>query len=304
MTKVETTSIIQQGSKILLAMKKRGFGKGRWNGVGGKIEGNESILESALREAKEEIGVTMLDPIKMGKIIFHFQDSDEEDHEVHFYKATRFLGTPQETEEMKPKWFNIKKIPYKKMWPDDKYWLPIFLKGKNFEGKFEFDTKGKIAKKELQEIERKKLGVGFGVMILKNRKILLGRRHEDPEKADSELGGEGTWTMPGGKLEFGESFEEGAIREALEETSIKIKNPKVICVNNDKNEKAHFITMGLLVTEFEGTAQALEPEEITEWKWFKSEELPKNIFPPSMHVLENYKQKRFYINDKRKPTMD
>lgn len=143
--------------------------------------------------------------------------------------------------------------------------------------------------------KEKKVGAGFGVMILKNRKILLGKRHEDSKKADSELHGEGTWTMPGGKLEFGESFEEGAVREVKEETGIEIKNPKVICVNNDKNEHAHFITIGLLVTEFKGIEKIMEPDEITIWKWFKSKELPKNIFPPSKKILENYKQKKFYI---------
>ena len=60
---------------------------------------------------------------------------------------------------------------------------------------------------------KKKVGVGFGVMLMKEGKVLLGKRHVDPEKADSELHGEGTWTMPGGKLEYGESFEDGAKRE-------------------------------------------------------------------------------------------
>lgn len=60
--------------------------------------------------------------------------------------------------------------------------------------------------------EKKKVGVGFGVMMLKDGKVLLGKRHEDPEKASSLLNGAGTWTMPGGKLHFGETFEEGAKR--------------------------------------------------------------------------------------------
>jgi len=64
----------------------------------------------------------------------------------------------------------------------------------------------------------KKIGVGFGVMILRDGKVLLGQRHFDAAKADSELHGEGTWTMPGGKMHFGESFEETCARETLEET--------------------------------------------------------------------------------------
>ena len=102
-----------------------------------------------------------------------------------------------------------------------------------------------------------KVGVGFGVMLLKNRKILLGKRNEDAKKADSELRGEGTWTMPGGKLEYQESFEEGARREVMEETGIILKDVKVICVNNDKNESAHFVTIGLFSEDFEGEAKTI-----------------------------------------------
>jgi len=143
--------------------------------------------------------------------------------------------------------------------------------------------------------QKPKMGIGFGVMLLKNRKILLGKRHENKKKADSELRGEGTWTMPGGKLEYQETFEEGAFREVMEETGIKLKNIKILCVNNDKNKHAHFVTIGMISTDFEGYPQVMEPDEITEWKWFASKDLPKNIFPPSKKVLENFKLKRFYI---------
>ena len=139
------------------------------------------------------------------------------------------------------------------------------------------------------------IGVGFGVMLLRDRKILLGKRHEDPKKADSELHGEGTWTMPGGKLEYQEEIEDGARREVEEETGIILNKARVICVNADKNEHAHFITFGLISEDFGGEAQVLEPDEITEWRWFKSHELPKNIFPASKKVLQNFKAKKFYI---------
>lgn len=143
-------------------------------------------------------------------------------------------------------------------------------------------------------MSEKKVGVGLGVMIFKDNKILLGKRHKDPNKADSELRGEGTWTMPGGKLEYGETFEEGAIREVKEETGIILKDTKVICINNDKNEHAHFITIGLLSDNFEGKTRIMEPDEITEWKWFGLDNLPKNIFFPSANILKNYFKKTFY----------
>lgn len=144
-------------------------------------------------------------------------------------------------------------------------------------------------------IEKKKVGIGFGVMLLKDEKILLGRRHADPDKADSELHGEGTWTMPGGKLEYGESFEEGAKREVREETGIQLNEAKVICVNNDKNEHAHFVTIGLFSDKFSGEAKVMEPDEIVEWQWFDLENLPTPIYFPSAKVIENYKRKLFYI---------
>lgn len=140
----------------------------------------------------------------------------------------------------------------------------------------------------------KKVGAGLGVMILKDNKVLLGKRHEDPNKADSELRGEGTWTMPGGKLEYGETFEKGAIREVEEETGIILKDTKVICISNDKNEHAHFITIGLLSNDFEGKPKIMEPDEITEWRWFELDNLPKNMFFPSAKILENYLKKIFY----------
>ncbi|MBR9676729.1 NUDIX domain-containing protein [Candidatus Woesearchaeota archaeon] len=142
---------------------------------------------------------------------------------------------------------------------------------------------------------KEKVGVGFGVMLLKDNKVLLGKRHEDPEKASSLLKGAGAWTMPGGKLDFGETFEEGAIRETLEETGIKLNKVEVICVNQDIIESAHFITIGLFSDDFEGEPQALEPDEITEWQWFDLNNLPTPLYFPSEKVLRNYKQEKFYI---------
>lgn len=145
--------------------------------------------------------------------------------------------------------------------------------------------------------EKKRVGTGFGIMLLKEGKVLLGKRHEDATKADSELHGEGTWTMPGGKFEYGENFVEGAARELKEETGIILKKSKVICVNCDKNEFAHFVTVGFFAEEFLGEASVMEPDEITEWNWFDLNNLPKKVFPPSIKVLECYKNKKFNLEE-------
>ncbi len=143
--------------------------------------------------------------------------------------------------------------------------------------------------------QKKNVGVGVGIMLMKNKKILLGKRHEDPAKAGSALKGEGTWTMPGGKLHFGETFEQAAIRETMEETGIELGQTKVICINNDMVDSAHFITVGLYSEDFEGEPKVMEPDEITEWRWFGLNDLPVPLFFPSARVIENYMQKRFYI---------
>lgn len=143
--------------------------------------------------------------------------------------------------------------------------------------------------------ENKKVGAGVGIMVLKDNKILLGKRHTDPKKADSELRGEGTWCMPGGKLHFGETLEEGARREVYEETGIRLRKVKFLCVNNDKNEHAHFVTVGMISDDFEGEPSTMEPEEIVEWRWFSIDNLPDPVFPSSMKMINNYRNKLPYI---------
>jgi 8-oxo-dGTP diphosphatase len=142
----------------------------------------------------------------------------------------------------------------------------------------------------------KKMGNGFGVLLLRDNMVLLGQRHADPGKADSAMHGEGTWTMPGGKLDFGESFEQGAQREVLEETGIQIEleDLKVISLSNDIVPDAHFVTVGLLCEKFSGEAKVMEPDEITKWEWFDLDNLPSPIFSPSQKLLNNYQAGKFY----------
>ena len=153
MKKILTLALVYQPPKILLGMKKRGFGAGRWNGFGGKLKDEETIEEAVEREMKEEVGIIPENFEKAGIISFQFEKNKNEILEVHFFKISRFSSKPRESEEMSPKWFDIKEIPYQQMWPDDKYWLPMFLENKKFKGKFLFGGADKILNYHLQEVK-------------------------------------------------------------------------------------------------------------------------------------------------------
>lgn len=151
--KILTLCIIHEHPRVLLGMKKRGFGQGRWNGFGGKVDDNETIEQAAKREVFEEAGITVEQLEKMGVIDFEFRGNPEI-LEVHIFKAQEFEGTPTESEEMKPQWFFVDEIPFATMWPDDVFWFPYLLKRKRFTGRFLFDEKENIIEQELVEVER------------------------------------------------------------------------------------------------------------------------------------------------------
>lgn len=147
-----TLSIVHQHPKILLGMKKRGFGEGRWNGFGGKLEKDESLEDAMHREMKEEAGVAVIKSEKVGILAFDYKHTGDT-LEVHLFRVEEFSGEPKETEEMKPQWFYIDEIPFKEMWPDDRYWVPLFLKGKKFKGTFVFNDYDTIVEHNLEEVE-------------------------------------------------------------------------------------------------------------------------------------------------------
>jgi 8-oxo-dGTP diphosphatase / 2-hydroxy-dATP diphosphatase len=132
---------------VLLGLKKRGFGVNKLNGYGGKPDANETIEQAAVRELKEEAGVTsdVSNYEKVAEIDFIFADVPVEknwNQTVHVYFLRKWVGEPVETEEMKPVWADIKQLPFDKMWLDDKYWLSDAIAGKKIKAEFVFGKSG------------------------------------------------------------------------------------------------------------------------------------------------------------------
>lgn len=134
-----TVMLLMRDNEVLLAMKKRGFGVGKWNGVGGKQDPGEDIVNTAIRESQEEINVTPLEPRKIAVLNYHFPSQANWGQQVHIFIATKWQGEPVETEEMRPKWFKIKDIPFKEMWVDDEVWMPKAFAGALLKGSFMFE---------------------------------------------------------------------------------------------------------------------------------------------------------------------
>lgn len=149
-----TLLFLLKDDQILLAMKKRGFGADRYNGIGGKIDPGETVEQALIRECQEEIEVTPTEFHKVAEHDFTQTESNEPWRMyVHAYLCTKWEGEPKETEEMAPEWFKIADIPYDNMWQDDIYWLPKVLEGKKLFCKFGFDEADNMLTHEIREIE-------------------------------------------------------------------------------------------------------------------------------------------------------
>lgn len=122
--------------------------------------------------------------------------------------------------------------------------------------------------------------VGVGVFIIKNKKFLMGKRIGSHQ--------ENTWCLPGGHLEFGESFEQSAIREVEEETGLQIHNLRFAAVTNDhfEAEDKHYVEIFLLADWLSGEPTITEPDRYIEQKWVDFSELPEPLFQ-SLYTLQN-----------------
>ncbi len=126
--------------------------------------------------------------------------------------------------------------------------------------------------------------IGVAAIIKRDNKILLGKRKGSH--------GEGTWSFPGGHLEFGEKVSECAKRETLEETGLDIKNVSEIKTTTEdffEAEQKHYITLYVFADYISGEAKIMEPNKCTEWGWFSWSNLPEPLFL----IIKNLKAQNF-----------
>jgi 8-oxo-dGTP diphosphatase len=123
-------------------------------------------------------------------------------------------------------------------------------------------------------------GVGTGVYIRKDGKILMGMRRNTH--------GEGTWCAPGGKVELYEEWHDHCKREVLEEAGIEITNIRLMTATNDITAEwgTHYITLHFVADWVSGEPRDEEGKMI-EWQWFEWHRLPQPLFPPSQHFADH-----------------
>ena len=140
-----------------------------------------------------------------------------------------------------------------------------------------------------------KIGIGVGIIIKnKENKILMLLRNDDAKKADSDMRLEGTWTLPSGKVKFGETIEEAGIRKIKQECNLDVRKIKVICVQNDVNKYAQYATFGLIAEEYSGEIKLPKTEELVQYDWFAVNDMPENTCIPTRNIVQKYLSKKFY----------
>lgn len=128
--------------------------------------------------------------------------------------------------------------------------------------------------------EKRRPKVGLGVIVHREGRVLVGKRKNSH--------GSGNWGFPGGHIEWNETFEECALRELEEETGMRGRDPKFISATNDVMplDDQHYITVFMLVEDFDGEPELREPEKCEGWEWIRWDDLPEQRFSPITRLIE------------------
>jgi len=287
--KVGVGLISVRKGKLLLTKRKSQLGKGSWGSVGGKLEYLETPIECLKREVKEELGIEVLnlELLVISNIV------SPGDHWLDITFKGDIKGDPKIAKEEVKKlekvgFYSIKNPPQ-----------PLFIPVKNGveaykSHKILFDMRvGKEHVSGIVKSEKNKATVGVNVVVKRQGKLLMGKR--------KGVAGEGSWGLPGGRLEFGEKIFDCAKRELMEEVGLKAKNLEFLNIVNQIriNKNQHWIQVGLIGKGIKGEPRLMEPERCFEWKWFKLNKMPKNIFRPHQaHVDMVLGERKVYVEER------
>lgn len=144
--KKSTLCFCIKDDQVLLGMKKNGFGSGKWNGYGGKVEENESPKAAAIRELLEESRLVSRNEDLDQYALVRFYFDSKPVFECYVYITNNWQNDPVETDEMRPEWFKISDLPFDEMWAADAKWIPLILRGEKIEAEVNFNADGSEVK--------------------------------------------------------------------------------------------------------------------------------------------------------------
>lgn len=134
----------------------------------------------------------------------------------------------------------------------------------------------------------KTIKIACEVFIINNQGLLLlGKR--------KNCYGQGTWALPGGHLEYGETLLDCAQRELKEELGIEQAPLQLIAITDDINEERHYIHASFLLKEYNGPVLLMEPDKCYEWKYFNLDQLPEDFFEPHTKILKTFFKQCMYL---------
>lgn len=230
-------TFLKRDGKILLGVKKRGFGAGKLVSPGGKVDPGETPYQAAIRETAEESGVKVNSCVPVATVIFRdlYYKGEPETDIMHVYVSEDFDGEPVETDELIPEWHPIDEIPYNRMWKDAQYWMPDALRGKMVDCYFRYDEHNDFEEYQVNYapddcIARLRDSV-FGLPEDYDESTFVTRTaaravlvDKDGRVAVINSTNRNCYKLPGGGIDDGELIEEALRREVREEAGYEISH--------------------------------------------------------------------------------
>ncbi len=228
-------TLLRRDGKVLLGVKKTGFGAGKLVTPGGKVEPGETPKQAAIRETAEEVGIKVNACEEVAQVIFRdlYYKGQPETDIMHVYVSDDFEGEPTETPELAPEWCSVNDIPYNKMWSDAIHWMPDALRGKKTDSYFRYDEHNELKDYKVNytpdhciaRFRDKDFGLpedGDEASFITRTAARAVMFDENGRVALINSTNRGCYKLPGGGIDEGELIEEALRREVHEEAGYEI----------------------------------------------------------------------------------